>query len=98
MLWNEDERLCREEKMIHRKTICNITFNSDGSRMITCDIVSYCILIYIYINSITSIHIFTFVKSGTVGVWRTQRGLTPICSLNKAGAMRNVIFSGLSFE
>ena len=92
MLWNEDERLCREEKMIHRKTICNITFNSDGSRMITCDIVSYCICIYI------NFVIFTFAKGGTVGVWRTQRGLTPICSINKAGAMRNVIFSGLSFE
>ena len=89
MLWNEDERLCREEKMIHRKTICNITFNSDGSRMITCDIVSFT-FVYIYI--------FTFVKGGTVGVWRTQRGLTPICSLNKAGAMRNVIFSGLSLD
>ena len=40
MLWNEDERLCREDKVLHKKTICNLTFSSDGTRLVTADVVS----------------------------------------------------------
>ena len=54
-LWNEDDRLTREEKALHKAPITNITFSSDGTRMVTGD------------------------EKGTVGVWRTHRGLQPIC-------------------
>ena len=54
-LWNEDDRLSREEKVLHKSNITNITFSSDGTRMVTGD------------------------EKGVVGVWRTHRGLNPIC-------------------
>ena len=70
-LWNEDERLTREEKVLHKAAISIITFSSDGSRMVTGD------------------------AKGTVGVWRTHRGLTPVCSYAKEGAITNVVFCSL---
>jgi hypothetical protein len=36
-LWNEDERLSRDEKVLHKSAITNITFSSDGTRMVTGD-------------------------------------------------------------
>jgi hypothetical protein len=36
-LWNEDDRLSREEKVLHKSAITNITFSSDGTRMVTGD-------------------------------------------------------------
>ena len=54
-LWNEDERLTRDDKQIHSSSITTITFSSDGSRMVTGDI------------------------KGTCAVWRTHRGMTPVC-------------------
>lgn len=73
-LWNEDQRLTREEKVLHKSEITNITFSADGTRMVTGD------------------------EQGTVGVWRTHRGLTPICQYSKSGAITNVAFCGLAFE
>ena len=73
-LWNEDQRLTREEKVLHKAEITNITFSSDGTRMVTGD------------------------EQGTVGVWRTHRGLTPICQYSKSGSITNVAFRGLAFE
>ena len=73
-LWNEDDRLSREEKVLHKAPITNITFSSDGTRMVTGD------------------------EKGVVGVWRTHRGLNPICQYQKDGAITNVAFCGLAFE
>lgn len=73
-LWNEDARLTREEKVLHKAEITNITFSADGTRMVTGD------------------------EQGTVGVWRTHRGLTPICQYSKSGAITNVAFCGLAYE
>lgn len=73
-LWNEDPRLTREEKMLHKAPITNITFSADGTRMVSGD------------------------AQGTVGVWRTHQGLTPICSYKKEGAITSVCFCGLTFE
>jgi len=73
-LWNEDQRLTREEKVLHKAEITNITFSQDGTRMVTGD------------------------EQGTVGVWRTHRGLTPICQYSKSGAITNIAFCGLAYE
>jgi len=73
-LWNEDPRLTREEKVLHKAEITNITFSQDGTRMVTGD------------------------QQGTVGVWRTHRGLTPICQYSKSLAITNVAFCGLAYE
>ena len=54
-LWNEDERLTRDDKTIHKASINNITFSSDGSRLVTGDL------------------------KGTCAVWRTHKGMTPVC-------------------
>jgi intraflagellar transport protein 140 len=35
---------------------------------------------------------------GTVGVWRTHRGLTPVCSYNKEGAVTNIVFCSLQIN
>jgi intraflagellar transport protein 140 len=73
-LWNEDERLTREEKTIHKAPITIITFSNDGSRMVSGD------------------------AKGTVGVWRTHKGLSPICSYNKDGAITNIVFCSLQIN
>jgi intraflagellar transport protein 140 len=54
-LWNEDERLSRDDKTIHKASINNITFSNDGSRLVTGDL------------------------KGTCAVWRTHKGMTPVC-------------------
>ena len=51
-LWNEDQRMTREDKVLHKSALTIITFSQDGSRMVTGD------------------------SKGTIGVWRTHRGLT----------------------
>lgn len=35
---------------------------------------------------------------GTVGVWRTHRGLTPVCSYSKEGAVTNIVFCSLQIN
>ncbi len=35
---------------------------------------------------------------GIVGVWRTHRGLTPVCSYNKEGAVTNIVFCSLQIN
>lgn len=35
---------------------------------------------------------------GTIGVWRTHRGLTPVCSYNKEGAISNIVFCSLQIN
>ena len=37
MMWNEDSRLIKEDKLLHKAPICNITFSADGTRMVTGD-------------------------------------------------------------
>jgi intraflagellar transport protein 140 len=54
-LWNEDERLTRDDKTVHHSAVTNITFSTDGSRMVTGDV------------------------KGTCAVWRTHKGMTPLC-------------------
>jgi intraflagellar transport protein 140 len=71
MLWNEDQRQTREDKLLHKSPLTNITFSQDGSRMVTGD------------------------KKGTVGVWRTHRGLTQVCSYKKDGAVDQIVFCSL---
>ena len=41
-LWNEDERLSRDDKTIHKASINNITFSNDGSRLVTGDLKGIC--------------------------------------------------------
>lgn len=63
LLWNEDERLTRDDKAVHKSPITNITFSSDGSRMVTgC-------------------------MKGVCAVWRTNRGLTPVCQYAREGGI-----------
>jgi len=31
MIWNEDARLIREDKLLHKAAITNITFSADGT-------------------------------------------------------------------
>lgn len=54
-LWNEDERLTKDDKTVHSSAVTNITFSADGSRMVTGD------------------------TKGTCSVWRTHKGMTPVC-------------------
>jgi len=35
---------------------------------------------------------------GTVGVWRTHKGLSPVCSYSKEGAISNVVFCYLALN
>jgi intraflagellar transport protein 140 len=70
-LWNEDQRMTREDKVLHKAPLSIITFSSDGSRMVTGD------------------------QKGTVGVWRTHRGLTQVCSYKKEGAVNQIVFCSL---
>jgi intraflagellar transport protein 140 len=35
---------------------------------------------------------------GTVNVWRTHRGLTPVCSYSKEGAVTNIVFCSLQIN
>jgi intraflagellar transport protein 140 len=74
MLWNEDERLTREEKVLHKSPIVIIQFSSDGSRMVTGD------------------------EKGTIGVWRTNKTLTPICSYTKEGLITNIVFCNIAMH
>mmetsp|Transcript_22979 Transcript_22979/g.22335 ORF Transcript_22979/g.22335 Transcript_22979/m.22335 type:complete len:250 (+) Transcript_22979:355-1104(+) len=34
-------------------------------------------------------------EKGTVGVWRTHRGLTPVCNYTKEGSITNIVFCSL---
>lgn len=34
-------------------------------------------------------------QKGTVGVWRTHRGLTPVCNYTKDGSISNIVFCSL---
>jgi len=34
-------------------------------------------------------------EKGTVGVWRTHRGLTQVCSYKKEGAVSQIVFCSL---
>mmetsp|Transcript_4514 Transcript_4514/g.3000 ORF Transcript_4514/g.3000 Transcript_4514/m.3000 type:complete len:241 (-) Transcript_4514:3266-3988(-) len=34
-------------------------------------------------------------QKGTVGVWRTHRGMTPVCQYQKDGAITNIVFCSL---
>jgi intraflagellar transport protein 140 len=34
-------------------------------------------------------------KLGTVGVWRTHRGMTPVCQYSRDGAISNIVFCSL---
>ena len=70
-LWNEDQRMTREDKVLHKAPLTIITFSPDGSRMVTGD------------------------QKGTVGVWRTQRGFTQVCSYKKEGAVNQIVFCSL---
>jgi len=70
-LWNEDQRMTREDKVLHKAQLSIITFSPDGSRMVTGD------------------------QKGTVGVWRTHRGLTQVCSYKKDGAVSQIVFCSL---
>lgn len=36
-LWNAEDKLLREEKMVHKASITGVVFSSDGSRMVTGD-------------------------------------------------------------
>ncbi len=36
-LWSEEDKLLREEKMVHKSEITAVMFSSDGSRMVTGD-------------------------------------------------------------
>ena len=35
---------------------------------------------------------------GTIGVWRSHRGLSPVCSYNKDGAVTNIVFCSLQIN
>jgi intraflagellar transport protein 140 len=70
-LWNEDQRLTREDKVLHKTPVSMITFSADGSRMVTGD------------------------EKGTVGVWRTHRGLTQVHNYKKEGRIDNIVFCNL---
>lgn len=70
-LWNEDERLTREEKNAHKAPLTSIVFSNDGSRMVSGD------------------------TKGTVRVWRTHIGLTPVCQYTREGAITNIVFCSL---
>ena len=41
-LWNEDDRLTRDDKTVHSSAVTNITFSTDGSRMVTGDLKGTC--------------------------------------------------------
>ena len=62
-LWNEDERLTLDDKTVHQSAVTNITFSTDGSRMVTGDI------------------------KGVCAVWRTHKGMTPVCQYARDGAI-----------
>ena len=70
-LWNEDQRLTAEDKVVHQGTVTHITFSPDGARLVTGD------------------------NKGTVCVWRTHKGMTPICQYNKEGAINQIVFCSL---
>ena len=36
-LWSEEDKLLREEKMVHKSSITCVVFSTDGSRMVTGD-------------------------------------------------------------
>jgi WD40 repeat protein len=38
LLWNEDERLSRDDKAVHKSPITNLVFSTDGSRLVTGDL------------------------------------------------------------
>jgi intraflagellar transport protein 140 len=73
-LWNEDQRLTREDKVLHKSGVSMITFSADGSRMVSGD------------------------QRGTVGVWRTHRGLTQVHAYKKEGAITQIVFCSLAMN
>ena len=44
-LWNEDERLTREEKTVHSSVFKNIPFSTDDSKMVIGDLKSTCVML-----------------------------------------------------
>lgn len=70
-LWNEDERLTKDDKQVHQSAVTNITFSTDGSRMVTGDLKGIC------------------------AVWRTNKGMTPVCQYSREGAISQIVFCSL---
>ena len=88
-LWNEDQRQTREDKVS-----TNLISSPDLSNLNFIQVLHKAPLSIITFSSDGS-RMVTGDQKGTVGVWRTHRGLTQVCAYKKDGAVNQIVFCSL---